>query len=147
MTFRGRVHYQVGTEAERSRVGEKGTILVSDVSSPRIVPESKMKAFERPKPFIPRVKDHKIEWLESIRTGKPASSSFTDYSGHLAEVVLLGNLAVRTGRKIEWDGENLKARNCPEADRYIRREYRKGWQECCLPAERSPRLKRTSAPR
>ncbi|MHC4504462.1 MAG: Gfo/Idh/MocA family protein [Planctomycetota bacterium] len=115
-------------------VGEKGTILVSDVSSPRIVPESKMKAFDRPKPFIPRVKDHKIEWFESIRTGKPASSSFADAGGHLAEVVLLGNLAVRTGRKIEWDGENLKATNCPEADRYIRREYRKGWEECCLPA-------------
>ncbi|MHC5054716.1 MAG: Gfo/Idh/MocA family protein [Planctomycetota bacterium] len=109
-------------------VGEKGTILISNASSPRIVPESKMKAFRRPKPFIPRVKDHKLEWFDAIRGGKPASSNFTDYSGHLAEVVLLGNLAVRAGRKIEWDGPNLRATNCPAADEFIRREPRKGWE-------------------
>jgi hypothetical protein len=39
----------------------------------------------------------------------------------------LGNVAIRTGKRIEWDGENLKAKNCPEADQYIRREYRSGW--------------------
>ena len=40
---------------------------------------------------------------------------------------MLGNLALRVGKKIEWDGKNLTARNAPEADRYIRREYRSGW--------------------
>jgi len=109
-------------------IGSSGTILVIDASSPRLVPESKMKDFKQPEPFVPRVKDHKIEWLEAIKGGKPASSNFTDYSSHLAEVVLLGNVAIRTGKKIEWDGENLKAKNCPEAAQYVRREYRKGWE-------------------
>jgi len=42
-------------------------------------------------------------------------------------MVLLGNVAYRTGDKLRWDAENLKAVNCPEADRFIRREYRRGW--------------------
>ena len=41
--------------------------------------------------------------------------------------MLLGNVAIRAGEKIRWDGRNLKATNCPKADRYIRRAYRKGW--------------------
>ena len=113
-------------------VGEQGTILVSDTSSPRIVPEAKMKEFKEPQPFIPRVKDHKGEWLDAVRGGPPSSDNFPDYGSHLAEVVLLGNVAIRTGLKIRWDGENVKAKNCPEADRYIRREYRKGWDFSAL---------------
>ena len=109
-------------------LGEKGTILVTDTSSPRLVPESRMKDFKQPAPFIPRVRDHKIEWLEAIKGGKPASSNFPDYGSHLAEVVLLGNVAIRAGKKIEWDGASLKATNCPEADQYVRREYRRGWE-------------------
>jgi hypothetical protein len=41
--------------------------------------------------------------------------------------VLLGNVAIRLGKKLEWDGPGLKVTNCPEAAQYIRREYRKGW--------------------
>jgi hypothetical protein len=108
-------------------IGEKATMLVNDTSGWSIVPESKRTEIQQPAPFLPRVSDHKVEWLEAIKGGKAASSNFTDYSGHLAEVVLLGNVAIRTGSKIEWDGANLKAENCPAADPYIRREYRKGW--------------------
>lgn len=50
-----------------------------------------------------------------------------DYAGMLTETILLGNVAIRVGKKIEWDGPGLKATNCPEADQYIRTEYRKGW--------------------
>ncbi len=50
-----------------------------------------------------------------------------NYSGLLAESVLLGNVAMRVGKKFTWDAENLKAVGCPEADQYLRREYRKGW--------------------
>ena len=51
-----------------------------------------------------------------------------DYAGRLTEFVLLGNVALRVGKKIEWDAKKLRAKNCPEADQYIRREYRKGWE-------------------
>jgi hypothetical protein len=50
-----------------------------------------------------------------------------DYAGVLTETVLLGNVALRVRKKMEWDGENLRATNAPEADRYIRRDYRQGW--------------------
>jgi predicted dehydrogenase len=108
-------------------VGEKGKILVIDTDSPRLLPEEKMKGFEQPKPFLPRVRDHKGEWLDAVRGGPPASSNFTDYGGPLAECVLLGNLAIAAGKKIDWDNDNLKATNAPEVAPFIHREYRKGW--------------------
>ena len=50
-----------------------------------------------------------------------------EYSGTLVEHNLLGTVAFRAGNKLQWDAENLKAPNCPEADRFIRRPYREGW--------------------
>jgi hypothetical protein len=46
----------------------------------------------------------------------------------LTETVLLGVLAARTGKKIQWDAENMKVRGLPQVDQYIRREYRQSWQ-------------------
>jgi hypothetical protein len=46
----------------------------------------------------------------------------------LTEAVLLGNVAIRArGKTLEWDGPNLKVTNVPEANEFLRREYRKGW--------------------
>ena len=81
-----------------------------------------------PEPFIRRSTGHKKEWLEAIRGGPPPGSNFATYGGPLTEVVLLGNVAIRTGKKTEWDTVNLRAKNVPEAAAYIRREYRKGWE-------------------
>ena len=50
-----------------------------------------------------------------------------DYSGPLTEMALLGNVAIRVGQRITWDAEKLQCPGCPAADRYLRREYRKGW--------------------
>jgi hypothetical protein len=50
-----------------------------------------------------------------------------DYAGPLTETVLLGTVALKAGSSIEWDSAALKARNCPDADQYIRRDYRKGF--------------------
>ena len=47
-----------------------------------------------------------------------------DYAGRLTETVLLGNLAMRAGQKIEWDAKNLKVTNVPEANQFVKREYR-----------------------
>jgi predicted dehydrogenase len=71
----------------------------------------------------------KDEWVRAIREGKPeiAVSNF-DYSGMLTETVLLGNVAIRAGKKLEWDGPNLRCPNCKEADEFIRGSYRKGWE-------------------
>ena len=56
----------------------------------------------------------------------PTTCNF-QYAGALTETVLLGNVAHRSGKKFDGDAANLKAHNCPEADAFLRREYRKGW--------------------
>lgn len=70
---------------------------------------------------------HFREFADAIRGGEPAMSNFPDYAGPLTETILLGNLAVWSGKKIEWDAENLKAKNAPELDWLIKHEYREGW--------------------
>ena len=63
---------------------------------------------------------------EACKTGGPTTCNF-DYSGALTEAALLCNVALRTGKKITWDPIKLKAVDCPEADKFIKREYRDGW--------------------
>jgi hypothetical protein len=50
-----------------------------------------------------------------------------NYAGMLTEFILLGNVAILAGKKLDWDGPALKATNCPEADKFLHTEYRKGW--------------------
>ena len=61
------------------------------------------------------------------KTGSPTTCNF-DYSGALTEAVLLGNVAFRTGKKLVWNSNRLKAEGCPEADAFIHHHYRKGWK-------------------
>jgi hypothetical protein len=67
---------------------------------------------------------HMEEWIEACKGGTPAGANF-EYSGPLTEMVLLGNLAVRTGKKIEWDAAKLRCTNVPEANEFVRKQYRK----------------------
>jgi len=108
-------------------VGDKGVIMLGGwAESPRIIPESKMKAYKQPPKTIPRVKGHHRDWIDACKGGNPASSNF-NYAGPLTEAVLLGNVALRTGKKIYWDNAKLKATNAPEADQYIKSVFREGW--------------------
>ena len=59
--------------------------------------------------------------------GEPANSHF-DYSGPFSEVVLLGNLAIRAGRKLYWDGPNMNVTNEPDANQWVTKTYREGWE-------------------
>ena len=79
------------------------------------------------KTLIPPSKGHHQEWIHGAKTGEPTLCNF-DYSGALIEHNLLGHVAFRIGKKIKWDAKNLRAVNCPEADQYIRKTYRKGWE-------------------
>jgi hypothetical protein len=71
---------------------------------------------------------HHGEWLQACKSGQTPGSHF-GYAARLTEIVLLGNVAYRVGpgRRIEWDVANMRAKNCPEAERFVRREYRRGW--------------------
>lgn len=106
-------------------VGEKG-ILVADYGKHVLLPEADFKDFQRPQPWIARSRGHHQEWIHACKTGAPTLCNF-DYSGALVEHNLLGTVAFRSGQKLQWDPEKLKATNCPEADRFLRRSYRKGW--------------------
>ncbi len=106
-------------------VGDKGN-LVADYSKHVLLPADKYKDFTPPEKTIPPSPGHHQEWLNGVKTGSPTLCNF-DYSGKLIEHNLLGNVAFRVGKKLQWDAKNLKATNCPEADQYIRREYRDGW--------------------
>lgn len=106
--------------------GTKGKLL-ADYDRHKLLPEESFKDYVPPSPSIPKSIGHHREWLEAIRTGGTTTCNF-DYSGALAEAVLLGNVAYRCGKEIEWNAQEGRVVNAPEAAQYLRREYRKGWQ-------------------
>ena len=73
-------------------------------------------------------KRHHLEWIQAIKDNKPEDcySRFA-VGAELVEIMLLGCVALRTGKKIEWDGPGMHAKNCPEAAYFIKRENRVGW--------------------
>ena len=108
-------------------VGDEGVIMCGGwAGSPRIVPESKMKAYKRLAKVIPRLRGHHKGWIDAIKSGEQVHGGF-DYSGPMTETVLLGAVALRTGKKLYWDSKNMKATNAPEADKYIKLAFRDGW--------------------
>lgn len=79
---------------------------------------------------IPRSPGHMVEWFDMIKDiNKPAYSNF-EIAGYLAEVILLGCVALRTGegKRMEWDGPNMSSPNLPEASNFISRKNRAGWE-------------------
>ncbi|HLN28664.1 MAG TPA: Gfo/Idh/MocA family oxidoreductase [Gemmataceae bacterium] len=122
------------------QMSDSGSLLVGDkgiLFSPndygdayKLLPEKDFEGYEGPKPTLPRNgrgdDGMKAEWVAAIKGGPPAMSNF-DYAAMLTETILLGNVAMRVGKKIEWDGPHMKVTNCPEAEQYIKPEFRKGW--------------------
>jgi predicted dehydrogenase len=106
-------------------VGAKG-MLLADYSKHVLLPEAVFRGFVRPKESIPRSLGHHAEWIHACKTGAPTTCNF-QYAGRLTEANHLGNVAYRTGKKLEWDSAKLCAPNAPEAASFIRRQYRKGW--------------------
>ena len=106
-------------------IGEKG-MLLSNYGKHVLLPEKEFADFQRPDPFIPKSLGHHAEWVHAAKTGAPTTCNF-EYAGWLTEANHLGNVAFRTGKKLEWDPVKLRAKNAPEADEFIRCEYPKGW--------------------
>ena len=113
-------------------IGTEGKILFNRHRDTWIVlPSHVTDGFDFPEPSIPRARDedpHK-EFFDAIKAGDPElpQSKFS-YAGPFTEVVLLGNLAVRFNKKVEWDSEKLMSPNTPEAAKVVRRDYREGWE-------------------
>ena len=107
-------------------VGDDG-ILLGDYGKKILVPEEKFKDFKPPEPWIEPSLGHHQEWIHGAKTGAPTLCNF-DYSGKLVEHNLLGAVSFRVGKKLTWDPKAMKATGVPEADQYIRPEYREGWK-------------------
>jgi predicted dehydrogenase len=105
--------------------GEKGTIMAPHMGGPRLIPESEMRGF-KVEQFLPRGVNHYEDWIRACKGGPKPSADF-DYSGPLSETILLGNVAARAGGRIFWDGPNSKVTNMPEAEKFLKRQYREGW--------------------
>ena len=111
-------------------VGEKGMLYTSCSGGEiKSVPESKLKEWPEPPKTLRRIEgSHQGEFLRACKGGEPANTNF-DYAGPMNEMLCLGLAALRagTGRKLEWDGPAMRFKNAPDADAFLRREYRKGW--------------------
>ena len=101
-------------------------MLLSDYGKHLLLPEDQFADYQRPEPTIAKSIGHHAEWIHACKTGAPTTCNF-DYAGWLTEANHLGNVAFRVGKKLEWDHEQLRATNAPEADPLIHREYRQGW--------------------
>jgi predicted dehydrogenase len=105
-------------------IGEEGTLIIPHVGAPSLYPVEKFKNY--PKPAL-EPKSHYHEFVEAALGNGIAGSNF-DYAGPLTEAVLLTNVADRfPGQTLEWDPERLRFTNCREANKYLRRKYRRGW--------------------
>lgn len=107
-------------------IGSDG-MMFANYGSYKLFPQEKFKGFKPPKQTIAKSIGHHAEWIKACKDGSPTTCNF-DYSGALTESVLLGNVAFRTGKPLQWNAKTLKAANCPEADKYISKEYRSGWE-------------------
>jgi len=102
-------------------IGNNGVILGN-----RIIPESKMNAYKFPPKTLKRRSGTWGEWVEAIRGGEPAGCNF-DWAGIITEAVLLGNIAIRTGKDLQWNAEEVKFANNDKANEYVTPSYRSGW--------------------
>ena len=112
-------------------VGEKGKILAGfRVEEPRLIPEKRMSGYPQPTTKERRKKDELSpglrQWIAACRGGQQSPGSFLN-AGAISDAVNLYAVALRTGRKLVYDAENASITNIPDANKYLSREYRKGW--------------------
>lgn len=105
-------------------VGRKGRLVVEGL---KLYPKKDFAGYQPPAPTLPRRIDIHADWLRAIKEGGQTGCHF-GYAGPMTEAYLLGNIALKVGRRIDWDPVGLKVTNCPEANRYVKREYRPGWE-------------------
>ena len=115
-------------------VGLKGKILAGfHVDNPRLIPERRMHGHPAPKAPARRqsapseISPSMRQWMAATRGGPQSPGSFLN-AWPITEAVNLYAIALRTGRKLLYDGGNRKITNVPEANKYLCREYRKGWE-------------------
>jgi hypothetical protein len=113
-------------------VGDKGKILAGfQIDDPRIIPEKKMREYQGPKAAPERAQRDPLwgatQWVAACHGGKPSPGEFL-HAGPISEAFNLGAAALRVGRRLDYDAASMKITNVPDANKYLYREYRKGWE-------------------
>src|ERR1043166_1353666 len=109
-------------------IGEKGCLCAPGWGgNARLIPAAADKSYQRPAPSLPRSKGHHRDWLDACKGGPAASSNFA-YGAALTEIGLLGLVAMRVGKKLQWNSSTRKCGNAPEADQFLKESYRPGWE-------------------
>jgi predicted dehydrogenase len=108
-------------------IGDKGMLTTGTYGdSTRLLPIEKMKDYAFPEPLLTRSPGHYRDWIRACKGGDPACSNF-DIAAPFTEWILLGVIALRVPGKLEWDGAKMHFTNSPEANRYLKPAWRKGW--------------------
>ncbi len=108
-------------------VGDQGSIAVQHGGMPKLTAKEQDADLKRPDPYLPASPGHHQQWITACKTGAPTGSAFS-YAGPFTEIVLLGNVAYRTGQSIDYDPATMKVTNVAEANQYLSKSYRKGWE-------------------
>jgi hypothetical protein len=97
-----------------------------------LLPEARFKDFPQPAPTLPRVEkaDHYTEWTRCVKEGRPTCLPI-EFASHLTELALLGTLALRTRKVLEWDTAAMRVTNDASPNQFIEPAYREPWK---LPA-------------
>jgi predicted dehydrogenase len=91
-----------------------------------LLPEDKFRGFPNPPKTMPRVEDHYREWTRACKTGSRTSCPI-EFGSEMTEVALLGTIALRTGRVLEWDSQAMRITNSSQAHVHVDPPYRAGW--------------------
>ena len=110
-------------------IGENGTILTDYGYENAVLLDSKNGELAKESVKIPpfTLIDQTTEMINAFRGGAPSRGNFENVQT-IAEAICLGNLAIRMDNRLEWDNENMKVTNLPEANGFLSRVYRKGWE-------------------
>ena len=109
-------------------IGDRGKILCAfNGGHPQLIPESRMSNYKQPPKTLPRSPGNEREWLDACKGSKVKPGGNFEFSGLVTETLLLGNVASRTGQKLNWDRSNLKVPNSEAAQKLVSPERRKGW--------------------
>jgi len=107
-----------------------GTLIIGDqgiLLGHELLPQARAKVFGKPPQKLERSPGHYKEWIDACKGGKPAGSNFVDHASQLAAVILMGNIAIRTGEKLYWDADKLQFKNSKAANELLNPPYREGW--------------------
>jgi predicted dehydrogenase len=123
----------IGRDGGSLVIGSKGTLFTRTWHGGQteedmfvLLPRKQYEGIPMAAQSVPRTPSHHHEWVDACRDRGKTLSEF-GYASRLTESLLLGNVAIRTGKAIEWDSSAMRATNAPEAEVFVKPTFRNGW--------------------